>query len=112
MSKNSYKDLVFFGNKEKKLDKQDDLSYNVKTEQALELNLDYKAYAIVKLGSKKYAVAVIEFDSKQQKSTQTVDMSNVYESEMRALKAVNQGLMEAAKVFRKMDFPEQDVKDE
>lgn len=105
---NKYKDLVFFTSKpEKKLDKTEDLSYTTKTDPELELNLDYKAYAIVKLGSKKYAVAVIEFDSKQQKSTQTVDMSNVYESEMRALKEVQNGLKEAALVFRKQNFSEE-----
>lgn len=107
MSKNNYKDLVFFGKSKKELDKTEDLSYTTKTDPELELNLDYKAYAIVKLGSKKYAVAVIDFDSKQGKSTQTVDMSQVYESEAKALRKLQDGLKEAALVFRKQNFSEE-----
>ena len=104
MSKNNYRDLVFFGKSKKELDKEEKIEYTTKTDPELELNLDYKAYAIVKLGSKKYAVAVIEFDSKQRKSTQTVDMSQVYESEAKALRKLHDGLKEAALVFRKQDF--------
>lgn len=108
MSKSNpfYKNVVFPGlsskKEEKTLDNNDNLSYTSETVQnSVPILADYTAYSIVRLGHKKYAVAAVEFDSKALVADSKVTIIQEFETEMGALKVLQQKLAEKSKVFRK-----------
>lgn len=98
MSKN-YKDVVFPKSQEKKLDKEEKVSYTKKTEQDSTLNYDYKAYAIVKR-EKKYVVLQVELDVEQEKAGEA-SVYGIYDSEAVAITKLQRALAEQSKKFRK-----------
>lgn len=100
-----YKNVVgsFFSKKDEKvLDKTEKVEYTKEEQQdSMSILADYTAYSIVRLGHKKYAVAAVEFDSKALVADSKVTIIQEFETEMGALKVLQQKLAEKSKQFRK-----------